>query len=228
MTPFYLIYHPARKQTIVKGLTVHHDKFGGNEDPYIWNNNFLHTYCHITQLTNEKGQVNFWISGDTYPNFSQLLCDCVFVIDSKHFWTDRNYIGRSDPIVDNDQTFEHHYQWANPPHNHHHYKKRRRYTLKGDSEKSFQPQDSRKNLIDILPFLNRNGISTDKLINSITSKKGSRPFKLDNALGQKLYDYLFSKASIKLLGRQLKNKHPNRSQKTAGNIGFGVIGTGHC
>ena len=216
MTPCYLIYHPTRQRTIIGNLTVHHDKFGGNEDPYIWHDNFLHTYCHITQLTNEKGQINFWISGNTYPNFTQLFCDCVFVIADKYFWTHRNRIDRSDCIVDNDQTFEHHYKWVNPPHNHHHFKKRQRYTLKADSKKSFQPQDGNENLIDILPFLNGNGITTNKLISSMTSKRGSRPFQLDSNFGQKLYDYLFSTATIKLFGRQLKNKHPNGQTKTNG------------
>lgn len=214
MIPTWLIYHPTREKKIIGNLTVHHDKFGGNEDPYIWNDKFLHTYCHITQLTNTQGQINFWISGDSYPNFTQLFCDCVFVVAEKHIWTNRNYIDRSDTIVDNDQTFEHHYKWANI--GHHKYKKRQRYTLKACSKKSFQPQDNNGNLIDILPFLNRNGITTDKLILSMTSKRGSRPLQLDSIIGQKLYDYLFSTASIKLLGRQLKNKHPNGQTKPGG------------
>lgn len=80
---YYLIYHPARCHTVVNGFTIHHDKFGGNEDPFIWNERFLHSYCHITQLKNEVGQINFWVSGNTYPNFTHLFCDCVFVIDEK-------------------------------------------------------------------------------------------------------------------------------------------------
>ena len=223
MTHSYLIYHPTRQRTIIGKLTVYHDKFGSNEDPYIWHDKFLHTYCHITQLTNEKGQINFWVSGDTYPNFTQLLCDCVFVIADKLSWKDRNHIDRSNPIVDNDQTFEHHYKWVNPPHNQHHFKGTKRvktrYTLKADSKKSFQPQDSDRNLIDILPFLNRNGITTDKLIRSMTSNRGSRPFQLSSDLGQKLYDYLFSTATIKLFCKQLKDKHPNGQKKLLATAG---------
>ena len=207
MAPTWLIYHPKRQKTVIDNLTIYHDSFGGNEDPYIWHDKFLHTYCHITQLTNEPGQINFWISGDTYPNFNQLFCDCVFVISEKHFWTHSNSIERSDPIVDNDQTFEHHYKWANK--GHHPFKKRRRYTLKADSKKSFQPQDSNGNLIDILPFLNHNGVTTDKLISSMASRRGSRPMQLDSHLGQKLYDYLFSTATEKIFGNQLRSKHPS-------------------
>src|ERR1043165_4628279 len=98
---FYLIYHPKRERIFLNGLTIYHDKFSDNQDPYIWNDRFLHTYCHITQLSNYIGQTNFWISGDVYPNFTRLFCDCVFVIEEKLFWSRRNSIDRSDPIVDN-------------------------------------------------------------------------------------------------------------------------------
>lgn len=67
--PAYLIYHPARTKSIINGITIYHDSFSGNEDPYLWNDKFLHTFCHITQLPNIIGQINFWISGDKYPNF---------------------------------------------------------------------------------------------------------------------------------------------------------------
>lgn len=216
MTPTWLIYHPARQKTVIGNLTVYHDKFGSNEDPYIWHDNFLHTYCHITQLTNDEkqNQINFWVSGDTYPNFTQLLCDCVFVIAEKHIWLNRNNIASTDPIVDNNQTFEHHYNWVNPPHCQHQFKKHQRYTLKADDKQSFQPQDSNGNLINILQFLNENGLTTKELRNSIShTRKGkkarnSRPFELPENLGQKLYDYLSAKATIKLFGTQLKNLHP--------------------
>ncbi len=173
-------------------------------------------FAHITQLTNDEKQhqINFWVSGDSYPNFTRLLCDCVFVIAEKHIWTHPNHIDSYDPIVDNCQIFEHHYKWVNPPHFQHQFQKRLRYTLKADDQKSFQPQDFNGNLIDILQFLNDNGISTQHLRNSIShtcsskSARNSRPYKLPNDLGQKLYDYLTSNAIIKLFGRQLKNIHP--------------------
>ena len=206
----YLIYHPERCKTIIGDIKVYHDKIkkDSNQDPYIWNDKFLHTYCHITQLKNEVGQINFWISGE-YPNFCHLYCDCVFVISEKLFWKENQELDITDSIVDNEMAYEHHYKWAKWQHE---LKRRRRYTLKADSEKSFQPQDLSQNLIDVLPFLNSNGIQTDQLIKSMTSVKGSRPFKLPNGLGQKLYDYLYQQASIKLKGSMLKNIHPNISK----------------
>lgn len=213
----YLIYHPERKPTIIGNMTVYHDSFGGNEDPYIWNERFLHSFCHMSQISKSRGQINFWISkdmNDTFPNFTKLLCDCVFVVDQICPWLNRNKIERQDPVVDNDQTFEYHYNWVNPPHNQHHFNLKKRYTLKADSYKSFQPQDCNKNLIDILPFLNGQGIKTEILINTIGKTKNdkralnSKPFKLSEELSKKLYDYLWNISAIKIKGNMIENKHP--------------------
>ncbi|MBS4035865.1 MAG: hypothetical protein KGZ85_15480 [Ignavibacterium sp.] len=207
MGPFYLIYHPERCRYNNGKLTIYHDSFGGNEDPYIWNEKFLHTYCHITQLSNYKNQVNFWVSGKPSLNdFTELNCDCVFHIAEKIFWKDNNKISRNDYIVDNEQTFQHHYKWV---HNHP-FKKRKRYTLKAEPDTSFQPQDAKDNLLDILPFLNKNGLQTDFLIKAFKAGVGSKPHKLDENIGKKLYDFLFSCAKVKLYGKDLTKKHPNR------------------
>jgi len=208
MSPAYLIYHPAREKTVIGKLTIYHDEFGGNEDPYLWNDQFLHSFCHITQLPNQEGQVNFWISGDIFPNFNHLFCDCVFVIEEKHFWAKANEIDINDPIVDDEQTFHHHYKWPGEPNGSHKFLKRRRYTLKADRRKSYQPQNAKKELVDILPFLIRNGYSREELISAITSDRGSRPMKLSNLVGIKLYEYLKRMAPIKLTGTMLKSKHP--------------------
>ncbi len=216
MSPFYFIYHPKRCQYIINDLTIYHDSFGGNEDPYIWNKKFLHTYCHITQLTNEVDQVNFWVSGNpSLKNFTQLYCDLVFYIDEKKYWEDRNNIDRNNPIVDNEQTFQHHYKWAS----NHPFKRRSRYTLKANPTKSFQPQNRKGELIDILPFLNKNGLSTKFLIKSFKAGIGSRPFKIEDKIGAKLYEYLNQTAKVKLYGKDFEKKHPNRNKnsKNSGN-----------
>lgn len=216
----YLIYHPKRKEKKLNQLTVYHNKFGGNEDPYLWNDKFLHTYCHITQLKNEVGQINFWVSDEKLTDFTHLNCDCVFVIAEKHFWKTNNFINPNDPIVDNEQAFEHLYKWANPPYNKHPLKRRQRYTLKADPDRSFQPQDKNQCLIDIIPFLNKHGVSIDQLHQAMISNVNSRPFKLPDDLGEELYDYLFKVAAIKLKGSQLASLHPhgigNKQTKSQG------------
>jgi hypothetical protein len=154
-------------------------------------------------LKNEEGQVNFWVSGNTYPHFTHLFCDCVFVIDEKIYWHENNAIVINDPIVDNNQTFDHHYRWFHQ----HPLKKRRRYTLKADPDSSFQPQMNGGVLVDILPFLNNNGIATNFLIQNITSQKGSRPFKLIDNIGISLYQHL-SNSPLKIYGRNIQHLHP--------------------
>ena len=72
----------------------------------------------------------------------------------------------------------------------------------------FQPQNRNRELIDILPFLNSCGLETQTLIHSITSKSGSRPFKLPEGLGFKLYYFLRENAVIKLYGKDIANLHP--------------------
>jgi hypothetical protein len=204
----FLIYHPARKSTQIDDWVVYHDAFGGNEDPYIWNKRFLHSYCHITQLSNEPGQINFWVSGDRYPYFEKLLCDCVFWIEEKVYWRDSNKVSLDESIVDNAQTFEHHFKWGGL--GEHPFLRRRRYTLKGHPEKSYQPQNSQKGLIDILPFLNEYGISTESLIIGMTSKRGSKPFRLPDDITNELYGFIESTSEIKLLGNVLAPLHPYR------------------
>jgi hypothetical protein len=217
MKTAYIIYHPKRESTPIGNLIVYHDSFSGNQDPYIWNESFLHTFCHITQLSNEEGQINFWVSGDVYPNFKRLLCDCVFVVEQKLAWEKNNCISRNDPIVDNSQAFEHHYKWVSQHPFRGIKRPKKRYTLKAHSKKSFQPQDRKKDLIDIVPFLKANGVSLKKLRNSISirengeKRRHSQPSKLPDGIGEKLYDYLKSTAETKLRGKQLSKLYPNQS-----------------
>ena len=209
----YIVYHPERESTNLGDYKIYHDKFDGNEDPYIWNKEFLHSFCHITQMSPQVGSKIFWVSGDTYPDFNKLDCDCVFVVKEKIYWSEANRISIDDKVVDNEQIFEHHYNWVNPPHYEHQFLKRKRYTLKADSDKSFQPQDKNQALIDIIPFLNGQGITKEHLRNSISrtrdSKRArnSRPFKLPDELAVKLYEFLLL-TEIKIKGQMIENRHP--------------------
>jgi hypothetical protein len=202
----YLIYHPKRCIHQANGITIHHDKFGEkNEDPYIFNDRFLHSFCHITQIKAEAGNINFWVSGDKFPDFNHLYCDCVFVIQEKVFWENANQISISDIVVDNQQSYQHHYRWGNSEHR---FNKKRRFTLKGHPGKSFQPQNADGTLIDILPFLESIGYSLLQLRRGLRAGFNSKPMKIDFEQGIKIYDFLFAEAAIKLFGKQLKDLHP--------------------
>ncbi|AFZ58010.1 hypothetical protein H6G54_24175 [Anabaena cylindrica FACHB-243] len=199
----YLIYHPRRAVAKFDATTVYHDHTSGNQDPYVWNKQFLHTYCHITQMSPAVGDVNFWVSGDTFPNFSHLYCDLVFVVAEKLYWKNANTIDYNDTIVDSDEAYIDHYRWVEE----HHFKRRRRYTLKANPERSFQPQDIEQKLIDILPFVINQGLTIDEVRQGLRSGFNSKPLRLDSPM--LLYDCLKKYATVKLDGIQLQNLRKN-------------------
>jgi hypothetical protein len=197
----YLIYHPPRHKSVFGSVVVYHDHMGNhNQDPYIWNTQFLHTYCHITQMSPAVGHINFWVSGDTFPDFTHLYCDLVFVITAKVFWSEANTIAHDDPIVDNEESYSDHYRWGMYEHP---FKRRRRYTLKADHERSFQPQYADHTLIDVVPFLTQMGLPLEKLRQGLRAGWQSKPYRID-AFAQQLYDWLYESASIHLAGTTLR------------------------
>jgi hypothetical protein len=212
----YIIYHPIRECKDINNIgKVYHDSFKGNQDPYIWNEPFLHSFCKITQIKKEIGQYNFWVSSDTYPNFNHLYCDLVFKVASIHEWTDSNSISINDFIVDNKQSFRHHYKKGVIQHPFKgKIRPRKRVTLKACKENSFQPQNQKKELLDIVPFLLKQGYSLADLRKNISfyasgkMARTSKPMILKDKITKALFDYL-SSADIKIYGRDLKNKHPN-------------------
>jgi hypothetical protein len=191
----YIIYHPKRQKSTFGDTVVYHDYKGGNQDPYVWNKSFLHTYCHITQMSPQPGDINFWVSGDSFPNFSVLYCDLVFVVKEKIWWQNSNSIEQDDPIVDSPEAYSDHYKW----HYQHYLKKLKRFTLKADPEKSFQPQDSNKELLEITQFLAEKNITLDTLRKGMKAGFNSKPHLIGDITSE-LYEYLNTTASIKLTG----------------------------
>lgn len=205
----YLIFHPKREVGIFDNISVYYDSGGcdkcknTNQDPYIWNPRFLHTYCHITQMKKEEGHINFWVSSDKVKGYTHLYCDLVFFVEKKCVWNQPNFIDRSNPIVESDEAYIDHYQWAKYEH---HLKKKRRITLKAFTDKSFQPQTTKKELIDILPFLKKMGLPFDTI-----RKKGALPHFIDDSIADALYEWIKEKAEIKLKGKKLakiRRNHP--------------------
>jgi hypothetical protein len=197
----HLIYHPRRSTGTFSGTRVYYDRPSGNQDPYLWNDPFLHTYCHMTELVSpEKGDIQFWVAGDTFPTFSALYCDLVFTVRSRCIWTNANEIAASDPIVDSPAAYHDHYRW----HKQHFYKKRQRFTLKADSEQSFQPQTTEGDLIDILPWFNSTGCSTSSLRKKLKKGVASRPLVLPTDIAHALRSHLRTVAAVALTGAQLQ------------------------
>ena len=213
----YLIYHPKRQRSEIDNLVIYHDSTRSNQDPYIWNRRFLHTYCHITQMSPKIGHINFWVSGDSFPQFTQLHCDLVFVVQDIKDWQDRNFIDLNDPIVETHEAYNDHYQWAYQ----HPFKRRRRFTLKADPIRSFQPQTKEGDLIDIVPFILRLGMSLETLRNGLLANFGSRPMKLENEEANKLYERLQSISQIKLRGdflEKIRKEHTELASPLPKNV----------
>ncbi len=211
----YLIYHPPRQVSFYDESVVFHDAIGGNQDPYVWNYKFLHTFCHITGMRPKVGQINFWVSGNCFPNFTQLYCDLVFVVAEKQYWTLANSIDSDDPIVDSDAAFNDHYRWASQ----HHFRRRHRYTLKADPDRSFQPQTADGNLLDIVPILLDAGLSLPMLTKGLRAGYQSKPMRLDSPVASHLYDWLCHEPAVALKGDQLaalRASHPELSSPGAG------------
>ena len=212
----YIIYHPKRQCTKVGSKIIYHDSFTGNQDPYVWNEKFLHTYCHITQMKPEEGYINFWVSGDKFPEFNKLFCDLVFVVKEKKYWHDRNKLCRNDRIIDSEDAYHDHYIW--PTKGQHEFDRRRRYTLKADPDLSFQPQTKTGDLIDIIPIITE-FIPINILREKITRKgkdgktSGSKPVFLSTLSACSIYQYLCDCAEIQLRGRELKAIYQNIKQK---------------
>ena len=199
--PDYLIYHPVRASAAFGRHRVHFDSARGNQDPYIWNRRFLHSYCHITQLrVPQPGDLIFWVSSTDYKTLPDLLCDLVFLVDDRVYWPSSSSAGRRGCVAGADSSFAYadHYRWAKQ----HPLTRRRRYTLKAHAEKSFQPQKPDGMLLDIRPMLLALGVSQGQLL-QLHAPRGSKPLPLSNEIAKRLYEMVAKGAAKKLRGVQL-------------------------
>lgn len=103
----YLIFHPdyARQKTEVHGQALINnqvtdwkghvwvDKPGGNEDPFVFSQRWLYSYCHATQLR-RKPKNSPYVTGGSYLFFCNgdaaaqgaIQLDTVFVVDYTANW----------------------------------------------------------------------------------------------------------------------------------------------
>jgi hypothetical protein len=197
----HLIYHPSRVSRSFDGTVVHYDRTSGNQDPFIWNRSFLHTFCHMTQLRDPRpGDINFWVSSPRLQRFSTLLCDLVFVISERHQWRERNRISEDDPIVDSAISYQDHYRWAMRQHR---LVRRHRKTLKADPDRSFQPQAADGSLIDVVPLLTSMGYPLSRLREGLINGYQSKPLAIEQTDAKALYDLIQQRATRQLRGKDL-------------------------
>jgi|GEM_PF-815351 len=212
-----LIYHPRRERRVFGSTVVYCDSTTGNQDPYVWNDAFLHSYCHITQFHAEIGDVNLWVSGDHFPEFSHLYCDLVFVVARKLPWSQANCLLREDPLVDSAEAWADHYRWCGQ----HPLKSRLRYTLKADPARSMQAQTADGNLIDIVPLLQDQGLSLPDLRHGMHAGIASQPMTIPAGAAEAIEEML-NRSPVIVRGpelRKLRQGNPGlASSVPAGNV----------
>ena len=171
----WLIPHQERERAVVDGVVVYCDPRGPyNQDPYVWNRRFLHTYCHITQMSAQPEDVCLWVHPRPWPLLISLPCDLVFVVGERCPWADANSIALDDPIVDSPHAYADHYS----RHGDHPYSRRHRYTLKADPERSFQPQTAGFELLDISPMLADRGLDIHKVRAGLRAGYAGKPMRI--------------------------------------------------
>jgi hypothetical protein len=198
----YLIYHPRRQRSVFGQLVVYHDGVDHNQDPYVWNDQFLHSFCHMTQMRPMIGNINLWVYGNKWPEFDHLYCDLVFTVAEKKYWQECNHIAESDPIVDSALSYRDHYGWVSQQHKFR--RLRRRFTLKADPDLSFQPQEKNGNLIDIVSWLDEEGLDLVSLRKGLRAGIASKPMEVADAILQRLWSKLAEDCYSQIYGNQLK------------------------
>ena len=219
----HLLYHSNLKTSHLDGVYVYHDYPDHNQDPYLWNSEFLHTYCHMDKLRKmnpaiDINDINFWVSAgekENRKNFTVLLCDLVFVVRHKIYWRCSNDIEDTDPLVDSKEAYIDHYKWCQEDHKYDekHLKWGPRFTLKADPLRSFQPLNEHEQRINILDFLRREEVDEQALRKTIEGGMCSRPFRLNPATIHSLYDWLSQIAYFKRTGdtlQKLRQRYPER------------------
>lgn len=190
----WICWHPMREELevyddeIKEKRIVYCDKPSHNQDPYIWNDPFLHTYCHMNSMKSvSKGDTIIWVTSrqfqyenesiDTlkvmreqkgkrifYNATNSLLCDLVFVVAEIEFWENPNNAAyNSEKFVSKHtpEAINDHYKWAIIDHE---WKKRKngKKTLWADSENSFQITDSNNHMLDILDGIKECNLELDE------------------------------------------------------------------
>lgn len=160
----YIMLHQNRIEVKIDDIIVYCDNFKGNQDPYVWSERFLNTFCKTTQIKAsqlKKGDTLFWFSRQGNPSEDRWFVDLVFIVDEISYWEKSDKAGEAvdypfehyndvklSTIKYDDFSYEDHYQWAKKDHPKTSSRPKRRFTIVASKE-SYQPQTENKKLIEI-------------------------------------------------------------------------------
>ena len=101
----YIMLHQNRIELKIDDINVYCDNFKGNQDPYVWSERFLNTFCKTTQIKAsqlKKGDTLFWFSRQGNPSEDRWFVDLVFIVDEISYWEKSDKAGEAV-----DYPFEH-------------------------------------------------------------------------------------------------------------------------
>lgn len=195
---YFMIWHTERVSNdnfkTPEGVSIYYDALKGNQDPYIWINQFLYTYCQLGK-NNKKwlkqidvGDCLFFVStrkGST--SVEQWWCDLVFVVAEKSEWNNPKPLEKDDlDLVESEFAWNDHYRWWIEHPNL--LLDGKRVTFRADPESSFQPIGTDNKPLDILKHLNVLNIDTSLMIGRCHTGKlnNSWPLELESHVGEAL------------------------------------------
>jgi len=158
MTKYGLVPHNKRTKFILTNgesnkeeYSIYADSKKGNQDPYIWNKNFVYSFCHANGFINkfEKGDYLFFLSPNSkgWKSATKFYIDTVINVEKIIEWPEKNKRKQNDlyPYFEkegfkiNDCLWKDHFQY--PSMGQHNNKKL--FTIIGDSDKSYVPFHNR-------------------------------------------------------------------------------------
>ena len=218
----YIMLHQNRIEVKIDDTSVYCDNFKGNQDPYVWSERFLNTFCKTNQIKAsqlKKGDTLFWFTRQGTPSEDRWFVDLVFIVDEISYWGKSDKAGEAvdypfehyndvklSTIKYDDFSYEDHYQWAKNDHPKTSSRPKRRFTIVASKE-SYQPQTENKKLIEI----NKNCI-LDMFNHSPCGGGGFRCKKITDEQVECIENFILANKKIELKGTDLFKLRSN-SQK---------------
>ena len=218
----YIMLHQNRIEVKIDDITVYCDNFKGNQDPYVWSERFLNTFCKTNQIKAsqlKKGDTLFWFTRQGTPSDDKWFVDLVFIVDEIIYWEKSDKVGKVG-----DNPFEHyndvklstiqydefsykdHYEWAKNDHPKTSSRPKRRFTIVASKE-SYQPQTENKELIEI-----NDKCILDMFSHSPRGGGGFRCKEITDKQVKCIENHILNKKKIELKGTDLFKLRSN-SQK---------------
>lgn len=209
----YIMLHQNRIEVKIDDTIVYCDNFKGNQDPYVWSERFLNTFCKTTQIKAsqlKKGDTLFWFSRQGNPSEDRWFVDLVFIVDEISYWEKSDKAGEAvdypfehyndvklSTIKYDEYSYKDHYEWAKNDHPKTSSRPKRRFTIVASKE-SYQPQTEHKELIEI-----KDKYILDMFEQSPRGGSGFRCKEINDKEVKYIENYILENKKIELKGSDL-------------------------